>query len=85
MMSVASFGFLALLGWLAGQPWFFAGLGMQAQDTATLLALFMLAMPVFLLPATPLMSYWSRRHEYEADRYAAAKHAARINLAALRK
>ncbi|MCB1889228.1 MAG: M48 family metallopeptidase [Rhodocyclaceae bacterium] len=85
MMSVASFGFLALLGWLAGQPWFFAGLGMQAQDTATLLALFMLAMPVFLLPATPLMSYWSRRHEYEADRYAAANAGARPLVSALVK
>ena len=34
-------------------------------------ALFMLALPVFLLPLAPLMSLISRRDEYQADRYAA--------------
>ncbi|MCB1954912.1 MAG: M48 family metallopeptidase [Rhodocyclaceae bacterium] len=85
VMAVLSFFVLALLGWLAGQDWFFEGLGMQARDTASLLALFMLAMPVFMLPTTPLMSYWSRRHEYEADSYAAAHAGARPLITALVK
>ncbi|MCB1917870.1 MAG: M48 family metallopeptidase [Rhodocyclaceae bacterium] len=74
VMALGSFAVLALLGWLADQNWFYQGLGMQARDSASLLALFMLAMPVFLLPLAPLMSLWSRRHEFQADRYA-AKHA----------
>ncbi|MCB1895352.1 MAG: M48 family metallopeptidase [Rhodocyclaceae bacterium] len=71
LMALGSFAILALLGWLADQAWFYQGLGMQSQDTATLLALFMLALPVFLLPLAPLMSLISRRDEYQADRYAA--------------
>lgn len=71
LMAVASLVLMALLGWLADQAWFFEGLGMRPADTASLLALFTIAGPVFLLPATPLLSAWSRRHEYQADRYAA--------------
>ncbi|MCB1910116.1 MAG: M48 family metallopeptidase [Rhodocyclaceae bacterium] len=71
LMALVSFAVLALLGWLADQGWFYDGLGMQSRDAATLLALFMLALPAFLLPLAPLTSLWSRRHEYQADSYAA--------------
>ena len=85
VMSVASLALLALLGWLGGQPWFFAGLGMETQDTASLLALFMLALPVFLLPIGPALSHWSRRHEYQADAYAACHAGAAPLISALVK
>ena len=66
-----SFVLLLALGLLAGRPWFYEGLGM---DTATLpvaLALFMLVVPEFTFFAQPLLSLFSRKNEYEADRYAA--------------
>ena len=85
VMSLVSFALMALLGWLSGQPWFFTGLGATTQDTATLLALFMLALPVFLLPLGPLMSHWSRRHEFQADAYAARHTGARQLVSALVK
>lgn len=71
LMALGSLAFLALLGYLIDQPWFYQGLGMSAQGTAPALVLFMIAVPVFLFPLTPLMSRWSRRCEFEADAYAA--------------
>lgn len=77
VLAAASLAFLALLGYLIDQPWFYAGLGMQAQGTAPALTLFALALPVFLFPLAPLSSQLSRRHEFEADAYAARQtHAA---------
>jgi STE24 endopeptidase len=35
------------------------------------LILFSLVLPVFTFPLTPLLSWLSRRHEFEADAYAA--------------
>ncbi|MCC4117160.1 M48 family metallopeptidase [Aromatoleum toluclasticum] len=73
VISAASLGLLWLLGWLMGQAWFFAGLGVSpaSAGTAVALALYALALPCFTFPAAPLMSYWSRMHEFEADAYAA--------------
>ena len=68
--------FLALLGQLMQAEWFFAGLGVKAQNTALALILFFLVVPVFTFPLTPLTSLLSRRHEYEADRYAAQQSSA---------
>jgi STE24 endopeptidase len=75
------FGFslagLALLGWLAGQSGFYAGLGVSpnlaAPNDALALLLFMLALPPFTFFIGPLMSQWSRRHEFQADAYACAQ------------
>ena len=44
---------------------------MPAQGTALALLLFMLVVPVFTFPLAPLASALSRRHEFEADAYAA--------------
>ena len=66
--------FLAVLGHLQDAPWFYVGLGVKAQNTALSLILFFLVVPVFTFLLTPLSSQLSRRHEFEADRYA-AKHA----------
>lgn len=60
----------ALLGWLAGQPWFYEALGVSQMSNHVLLILFMLCMPAFTFIFTPLMSLSSRRHEFEADDYA---------------
>lgn len=66
-----SFGFLALLGYLAQQEWFYAGLGVQGQSMAMALLLFFMVLPVFNFLFHPLGSLYSRKHEYEADAYAA--------------
>lgn len=66
-MSLAGF---AVLGWLAEQGWFYAGLGVTQVSDYMLLILFMLAMPVFTFALSPLMSVYSRKHEFEADDYA---------------
>ncbi|MBM4181547.1 MAG: M48 family metallopeptidase [Betaproteobacteria bacterium] len=68
---VLSLALLALLAWVKEAGWFYAGLGVASQTDATALALFFLALPVFLFPATPLMSLYSRRHEFQADAFAA--------------
>ncbi len=73
LLTFTSLGFLWLLGQLIDAPWFYQGLGMQAEGVAPALVLFFLVVPVFVFPFTPLMSALSRRHEYEADAYAAAQ------------
>lgn len=62
---------LALLGWLSQQAWFYTGLGAERQSDALALVLFFLMMPVFTVFLSPLMSAFSRRHEFEADAFAA--------------
>ncbi len=79
LMFAGSLGFLWLLGQLIDTPWFYTGLGVAAQNTALALILFFLVMPVFTFPLGPLMSQLSRRHEFEADAYA-AQHAAASDL-----
>lgn len=63
--------FLALLGQLIHAPWFYSGLGVEANNTALGLILFSLVVPLFLFPLTPLSSKLSRQHEFQADAYAA--------------
>jgi STE24 endopeptidase len=78
---VGIFGFsllgLALLGWLAGQSGFYAGLGvapnLAAPNDAMALLLFMLALPPFMFFVSPLMAHFSRRDEFQADAYACAQ------------
>ena len=41
--------------------------------------------PVFTFALTPLSSYWSRRHEFEADEYAAEQSDASALIQALVK
>lgn len=71
MMAALSLAFLWLLGQLIDQPWFYAGVNVGAGGTAMALILFSLLLPVFTFPVAPLMSWLSRRHEFEADAYAA--------------
>lgn len=62
---------LALLGWLSQQAWFYSGLGVERMTPALALALFMFVLPVFTVFIGPLMARFSRRHEFEADDFAA--------------
>ena len=71
LLALASLGFLWLLGVLIAEPWFYNGLGMASRSTAAALVLFALVVPLFTFPLAPLMSALSRKHEYEADAYAA--------------
>jgi STE24 endopeptidase len=77
MLSAASFAGFALLGWLSGRSWFYAGLGVQpslgAPNDAVALLLFMIAVPVFGFFIAPLSARLSRRDEFEADAYAVAQ------------
>jgi STE24 endopeptidase len=71
---VSSLLALAALGWLAQQTWFFQGLGVTPEPDlwhAPALVLFFLVAPVFTFLLQPVSSLWSRRHEFEADRFAA--------------
>jgi STE24 endopeptidase len=61
-----------ILGLLAGEPWFYSGLGVKTPGTAAALALFLFAAPPFTFFLHPLMSRVSRKHEFEADAYATA-------------
>jgi len=84
-MGLLSLAGLALLGWLAEQPWFYPGLGVTRESDALALVLFLLVSPVVLQFFTPLGSLLSRRHELQADTYAAAQTRAEWLISALVK
>ena len=69
LTALASF---AVLSVAVASPAFYAALGGARAADHTALALFVLVAPVLSFPLAPLASAWSRRHEFEADRYAAA-------------
>lgn len=75
VMFVLSLGLLALLGWLMTRAWFYLGLGVApnllADNHALALVLFFLVLPVFMFFVSPLSSLSSRKHEFEADAFAA--------------
>jgi STE24 endopeptidase len=85
VLFAASFALLWALGQLIDQPWFYAGLQVSTQSTATALLLFVLVTPVFTFFLQPLSSLHSRRHEFEADAYAAAHSSAAELVQALVK
>jgi STE24 endopeptidase len=85
LMFALSLGLLWILGRLIDEPWFYAGLNAGAPDAAMGLLLFVLVMPVFTFFLHPLTSLYSRRHEFEADAYAAAHASAAELVAALVK
>ena len=61
---------LALLGGLMQQQWFYQGLGMTTPSNHAALMLFMMVGPVFMFFVHPISSWFSRKHEFEADDYA---------------
>ncbi len=88
-----SLGFLWLLAQLMQADWFFEGLGVPLSHwvgssnatTALALLLFFMVLPVFGFLLHPLSSAYSRKHEFEADAYAAKNTDARDLAAALVK
>ncbi|WP_175871307.1 M48 family metallopeptidase [Burkholderia sp. BCC0397] len=86
---VLSLVLLALLGWLAQRTWFYTGLGvtpsLDTSNAGAALILFFLAIPVFLFFATPFSSLTSRKHEFEADAFAASQTDAQDLVSALVK
>ncbi len=79
LLFALSLGLLWVLGQLLDEPWFYAGLNAGAPGDAMGLLLFVLVVPVFTFFLQPLTSLYSRRHEFEADAYAAA-HASAAEL-----
>ena len=81
----ASLAFLWILDFAMHQEWFYAGLNVEARSTAVALVLFFLVVPSFTFLLQPLSSSYSRKHEFEADRYAAQNASARDLVSALVK
>ncbi len=69
----------ALLGWLSNWSAFYSALGIATPSPHAALLLFMLALAPFTFWLTPLGAWWSRRHEFEADEFA-AEHASATDL-----
>ncbi len=74
LIFLLSLAVLALLGAVGRDTALLASLGVPGDSAAALLVFFSFAVPYLLFPLQPLMSAWSRRHEFEADAYA-ARHA----------
>ena len=81
----ASLAFLWLLAQLMNQPWFYQGLNVQSPSTAMALIMFFMVMPHFIFLFQPVSSFYSRKHEFEADQYAAQYTPAADLISALAK
>ena len=93
MLFLLSLVFLALLGFLKQQIWFFTGLGVDpllaanngGSNDAMALLLFMLTLPLISFFLSPLSAITSRKHEFEADAFAAQHTSANELISALVK
>lgn len=83
LIAAASLAALAMFGWLAEQPWFYHALGVTSPSAHVALALLLLVLPVFSFFVQPLFAHVSRRHEFEADAFAATQASARDLASAL--
>jgi STE24 endopeptidase len=75
LMAVLSLAFFAAVAWAMQQPWLYTSFGFAAETGKTApgvaLILFSLALPPLLFWLGPLSAAYSRKHEFEADAYAA--------------
>lgn len=83
--AVLSCGFFWLLSRFMSEDWFFNGLGVTSASSAMALVLFMFALPPFTFLLQPLGAMYSRKHEFEADQYAARNASAQDLASALVK
>ncbi len=75
----------AVAGWVMLQPWFYQGLGIASTSQAMDLLVLVLVLPVFTRFLQPLMARYQRKHEFQADDFAAAESGARPLIDALVK
>ena len=76
---------LAILGYLKEQAWFYDALGVTSTTSHMALLLFIMVIPVFTFFLTPISTYFSRKHEFEADEYAYEQSDANALITALGK
>ncbi len=62
---------LAVLGFLAQWPDFYRAFDIATPSPHAALLLFVFVLPVFTYFTTPIGAWWSRKHEFEADEFAA--------------
>ena len=62
---------LAVLGLLTQWPDFYRAFGISTPSSHAALLLFVFVLPVFTYFTTPVSAWWSRKHEFEADEFAA--------------
>ncbi len=70
----------AVLAWVVKEPQFFTALGVPTPSAHAALLLATFVAPPFTYFITPLGAWWSRRHEFQADDFA-AKNASAAALA----
>jgi len=85
MMGAMTLAGFAVCGYLMNQQWFYTGLGISTPSIYMALMLFMLVSSIFMFPFSPLGSLLSRKHEYEADNFAAEQANAQYLIDALVK
>ena len=74
MLAWSAFASLAgfcVLSILMRQEWFYRAFGFEPGQSSAALLLFTLLSGAATFWLSPLANFWSRRHEYEADAYAA--------------
>lgn len=89
MLAASALGSLAgfyTLAWLGKQGWFFQAFGFPSGGLAPALLIFGLLSAVVTFWFSPVLHWWSRRYEYQADKFAAQTLAGPTSLiGALRK
>jgi len=70
LMFLISFIGLYILGNLKESAWFYEGLGVYSLNDANAILLFLLVSPLFVFFIRPIIAYYSRKNEFEADEYA---------------
>lgn len=69
--ALSSLAAFYLISVVAREPWFYRGFGFEPGNLAPALLLFALLSGVVTFWLSPLAHWWSRRHEHEADAFAA--------------
>jgi STE24 endopeptidase len=82
VMTLISF---AVLGWLIDQQWFYNGLGVEQPSHAAALLLFALVSSSFTFFIEPIVAYFQRKFEFEADNFASSNAKAEKLISALVK
>lgn len=83
--SIISLILLAILGFLINKTWFYHGLGVLNPSNYTALVLFMITAPVFSFFISPIFNHISRKHEFQADAFAAKQTKVEYLISALVK